>query len=229
MSWAPLESNPEVIIYKFLSRLGVPEKWQIVDVVSLDPDMLGFIPRPVLALILLFPTNDNYNKLKDEQEAKILEKGQKVSEKIYYLKQKISNSCGTVALVHCIANNQDEIQLGDGFLKQFLEDTKSMTPEERGAAFESNTSFAASHQDLALEGQTEVPSEDNPPIHHFVTFIEKDGTLYELDGRKSFPINHGPTTKDSFVEDAGKVMKEIMNNDPDNITFTVCALAAKSD
>lgn len=47
---------------KFLTRLGVPEKWQIVDVLSLDPDMLGMIPRPALALILLFPTSPKVNE-----------------------------------------------------------------------------------------------------------------------------------------------------------------------
>ncbi|XP_073977287.1 ubiquitin carboxyl-terminal hydrolase [Rhodnius prolixus] len=228
MAWTPLESNPEVM-NKFLCRLGVPDKWQIVDVLSLDKDMLGLIPTPTLALILLFPSSEKYEKLKQEQEAKILEKGQNVSSKVYYLKQKVSNSCGSVALVHSVANNQDEIQLGDGFLKQFLEDTKSMDPEERGAVFESNSTFAAAHQDLAVEGQTEVPSDDNPPIHHFVAFIHKDGEIYELDGRKAFPINHGSTTPETFVEDAGKVMMEIMKNDPDNIAFTVCALAAKTD
>lgn len=29
---------------------------------------------------------------------------------------------------------------------------------------------------------------------HFAAFVEKDGSLYELDGRKPFPINHGKCT-----------------------------------
>ncbi len=28
---------------------------------------------------------------------------------------------------------------------------------------------------------------------------EKEGSLYELDGRKSFPVNHGPTTPETFL------------------------------
>lgn len=228
MSWIPIESNPEVM-NKFLSRLGVPEKWQVVDVLSLDPDMLGMIPSPTLALILLFPTSGKYAELAKEQEAELKEKGQEISPNVYYLKQVISNSCGTVALVHCVANNLEDIQLGDGFLKQFLEDTKEKTPEERGDALANNTGFMSAHKEIATEGQSELPTDENPVIHHFVAFVCKDGALYELDGRKSFPINHGPTNPEKFVEDAARVMTEIMKKDPEEMRFTVCALSAKMD
>lgn len=43
---------------KLLQKLGVPSKIQIVDVYSLDPEMLPFVPQPVLALIMLFPCNE---------------------------------------------------------------------------------------------------------------------------------------------------------------------------
>lgn len=42
----------------FLAKLGVPSNVQVVDVFSLEPDMLGFVPQPVAALMLLFP-DDN--------------------------------------------------------------------------------------------------------------------------------------------------------------------------
>jgi hypothetical protein len=44
--------------------------------------------------------------------------------------------------------------------------------------------------------------------YHFVCFVPVDGCLYELDGRKDTPINHGATTADSFLADAAKVIKE---------------------
>ena len=37
--------------------------------------------------------------------------------KVFYMKQTISNACGTVALMHSIANNTDVIKLKDGALK----------------------------------------------------------------------------------------------------------------
>jgi len=27
--------------------------------------------------------------------------------------------------------------------------------------------------------------------HHFIGFVQKEGCIYELDGCKEFPINHG--------------------------------------
>lgn len=78
----PLESNPDVsknwkflksacnrldfstslwslaqVLNKYLAKLGVSEAYQLVDVYGLDDDVLGFIPKPVKALILLFPVS----------------------------------------------------------------------------------------------------------------------------------------------------------------------------
>lgn len=91
-----------------MSKLGVPEKWNIFDVYGLDADALAWVPKPVLSLILLFPCSPNYYKFSEEESKKIKEKGQVVVPDIYFLKQYISNACGTVALIHSIANNTDK-------------------------------------------------------------------------------------------------------------------------
>ena len=92
--WLPIESNPEVM-NSFLRKLGVPADWEINDVFGLDPELLLMLPQPVLALMLLFPITDNYKQFVLEKEEAI--KNQTVSDKLYYMKQTISNACGTVA------------------------------------------------------------------------------------------------------------------------------------
>lgn len=34
--------------------------------------------------------------------------GQEVSDKVYFMKQFVGNACGTVALIHAIANNRNK-------------------------------------------------------------------------------------------------------------------------
>ena len=61
---------------------------------------------------------------------------------------------------------------------------------------------------------------------HFVSIVHVNGELVELDGRKDGPIRHGPTTEMSLLKDAcQKVVKKFMERDPDEVRFTILALA----
>ncbi|XP_019872608.1 ubiquitin carboxyl-terminal hydrolase [Aethina tumida] len=228
-SLLPLESNPDVM-NKFLHLLGVPEKWNIVDVYGLDEDALAWVPRPVLAVILLFPYSAKFFEYAEEETKKITEKGQVISPDVFYMKQYISNACGTIALIHSVANNIDKIELVDGPFKKILETAKNLTPEERGELLKSGSNSEAfklitAHQELAMEGQTQVNPEEKVN-HHFIALVEKNGDLYELDGRRDCPINHGPTSEESFMEDCAKICKEYMSRDSEDLFFTVLALTA---
>jgi ubiquitin carboxyl-terminal hydrolase L3 len=64
---------------------------------------------------------------------------------------------------------------------------------------------------------------------HFIAFVEKDGHLYEMDGRKSTPINHGETSQATLLNDSMAVMKAFMARDEGEIRFTMLALAANTD
>lgn len=221
----PLESNPEVM-NKFLQKLGVPSEWNIVDVMGLDSEMLSWVPRPVLAVLLLFPVSKPYEQYKEKEEKLILSKGQDVSNEVFYMRQHLSNACGTIALMHSVANNTDKIILRDGPMKTFLEEAKPLDAVARSKLLEQTESIINAHKELAQEGQTKTPSAEEPVNHHFIAFVHKGGMLYELDGSKSFPINHGPTTPDTLLEDAAKVCQEFMARDPNEMRFTVVALTA---
>jgi ubiquitin carboxyl-terminal hydrolase L3 len=50
-----------------------------------------------------------------------------------------------------------------------------------------------------------------------------DGHLYELDGRKSGPINHGDCTEETLLTRAVEVIKGFMARDPEEMRFTIVA------
>ncbi|KAL0614790.1 Ubiquitin carboxyl-terminal hydrolase isozyme L3 [Plecturocebus cupreus] len=121
----------------FLKQLGLQPNWQFVDVYGMDPELLSMVPRPVCAVLLLFPITEKYEVFRTEEEEKIKSQGQDVTSSVYFMKQTISNACGTIGLIHAIANNKDKMHFESGStLKKFLEESVSMSPEERARYLE---------------------------------------------------------------------------------------------
>ncbi|XP_074715597.1 LOW QUALITY PROTEIN: ubiquitin carboxyl-terminal hydrolase isozyme L3 [Strix uralensis] len=224
--WLPLEANPDVT-NQFLKQLGIHPDWQFVDVYGMEPELLSMVPRPVCAVLLLFPITEKYETFRTEEEERIKAKGQDVKSSVYFMKQTINNACGTIGLIHAIANNRDKMNFEtNSSLKKFLEDSLSMTPEERAKYLETYEAIRVTHESSAHEGQTEAPSIDEKVDLHFIALVNVGGHLYELDGRKPFPINHGETSDDSFLEDAIEVCKKFMERDPEELRFNAIALSA---
>jgi ubiquitin carboxyl-terminal hydrolase L3 len=53
-----------------------------------------------------------YESFRLEEEAKIKAQGQEVSPDVYFMKQTIGNACGTIGLIHAVANNQEHLEFG---------------------------------------------------------------------------------------------------------------------
>ncbi|XP_076446508.1 ubiquitin carboxyl-terminal hydrolase-like [Babylonia areolata] len=218
--WIPLESNPAVL-NKYIGALGAKGNWQFTDVYGLDDELLMMVPSPVIAVMLLYPLTD---------KAKSVEIGTPASEvpkSLYFMRQSIGNACGTVALVHALANNEEHITFdAEKHFRKFLDSTKDMSPEERAKHLEGDKGMSMAHEDSANEGDTQAPSPDVSVTQHFVAFVLQNGSLYEMDGRKEAPICHGKTTADCFLKDTVAVVKKFMERDPEEISFTLMALAA---
>jgi len=227
--WLPLESNPEVF-NKLLDKVATPGSARLHDVFSLDPEMLSFLPQPAHALLMLYPLTDQAEAFRASQETSLLEGGQEVSPNVFFMKQYVGNACGTVALLHALANNTDNIPLQEGPLKEFFSSGATKTPEERGHDLEKLNELGAFHEEAAGEGQTQAPDRDEKLTTHFIAFVNVAGHVYELDGRKSFPINHGATTPETFIQDTATVIQGFMSReDPDENRFTMMALCAPQE
>ncbi|XP_057315442.1 ubiquitin carboxyl-terminal hydrolase isozyme L3-like [Hydractinia symbiolongicarpus] len=223
--WLPLESNPDVM-NAYMNKLGVDtNQWKYFDVYGTDPELLMMVPQPVCSLLLLFPITENYEKFCREQEKNMKKEDKNISKDVYFTKQTVGNACGTVGIIHSIANNLDVITLKNGCLKSFIEKSKLVSPIEKAKLLESDEGIAQCHGDSALEGQTKAPSADEKVNLHFIALVHKDGKLYELDGRRDFPVSHGPTNAASFFQDAAVVCKKFMERDPTLLQFNMIALA----
>lgn len=72
-----------------------------------EPELLAMIPRPVRAIIFLFPLTPNYEKFKEEEEARLTKLEQSLSPDVIFFEQTVENACGMIALLHSLANNED--------------------------------------------------------------------------------------------------------------------------
>ena len=243
--WLPIEFNPEMM-YKFLHNCGLPtDKWAISVFYGLDAALLSILPHHVVSLTLLFPINEKYEEYCRKQEADLIGSTQKIPKDLYFMKQTISNACGTVAMIHAVANNLEHIQLEEGsFLKNFFEETVNKTPEERALALESDDGICAIHDQVAQESQTnpKTPNLEDGDVgcvrlcklcYHYVTFVENGGHMFELDGRKSSAINLGQTTKQTFLLDAIKQCQKYMKRESEDLcswrNVVVVALYAREN
>jgi len=55
-------------------------------------------------------------------------------------------------------------------------------------------------QAAAQEGDTAPPALEDVVDLHFVALVNKNSRLVELDGRKSFPIDHGKTSDSTILQ-----------------------------
>lgn len=205
-------------------------KYSFTDVFSTEDWALDMVPRPVVGVVMLFPIKDVSEEHAKAERTKIEQDGQTVSDNVYYMKQTIGNACGTVGIIHAIinANKQGTRDLvkKDSYLDKLTTVTATMTAAERAAYLESDDEIESVHGSAAAEGQSAQEEDVNT---HFICFTHMDGCLYELDGRKQFPINHGSTTAETLLEDTCVVVKQFMERDPGELKFTILALAHTSN
>jgi ubiquitin carboxyl-terminal hydrolase L3 len=96
-------------------KLGLSPELGFVDVYSIsDPDLLAFVPRPALALLLVFPVSPTYENHRREEDKDLQEYDKHgEDEDPIWFKQTIRNACGLIGVLHAAANGaaRDMIRL----------------------------------------------------------------------------------------------------------------------
>ncbi|EAN94987.1 putative ubiquitin carboxyl-terminal hydrolase [Trypanosoma cruzi] len=231
--WLPIESNPDVL-NTYLRNLGVPNpKVEFCDVYGLDPDLLVFLPRPVRAMILLYPITPEIDaadaKTVEMQAAEI--KAFMAEKDVFFSKQTVENACGTMALLHAVMNNLDSV--GDvrkdspiDFLRR---EGLHGNPEERALLIESDPNLDAAHMGASAEGVTK-----NQPVNanidlHFTCFVHAKDQCVELDGRKQSPLLHGACMdNEQFVSVTAEAIQAKISRNKESFRFNIIALVDKS-
>lgn len=105
VAFVPLEANPQ-LMSDLLHKLGLSKELEVHDVYSLDDaEMLAFVPRPTLALLLVFPVSAAYESFRLAEDATLPEyKGKGEDQPVVWFRQTIRNACGLMGLLHAVAN-----------------------------------------------------------------------------------------------------------------------------
>lgn len=189
----PLESNPQVFT-DFGHKLGLSPLLSFFDIYSItEPELLSFLPRPVNAVVLLFPITDKYEDFKNSEES-----DKQISfehnENITWFKQLLKNSCGLYALLHSICNLPSGLIVDQSKLHSFIEELSS------GSFSDSSDEISKRIVNLSLplyniysrEGDTAHPNAEEDVILHFICYVRgNDNHYYELDGRRNGPVDLG--------------------------------------
>uniref|UniRef100_A0AC34RAV8 Ubiquitin carboxyl-terminal hydrolase n=1 Tax=Panagrolaimus sp. JU765 TaxID=591449 RepID=A0AC34RAV8_9BILA len=220
--WKPLECNPETM-NKLIRDIGV-KGVHCEDLFGFDDELLNFIPRPHLALILCFADRGNANcntfDIIDPYYSQLKKEGYTNPSDVFYMKQKIGNACGTFALLHSLANLRDSVDFGSGAFSNWLGKALPLSVEDRSHSLETDEQMAAAHDSCARAGETEIV---NVVSNHFITFVNIKGTLYEFYSSKGFARPIGPTSEATFLKDVEKVVQELSKG-LETVTFSAVVL-----
>jgi hypothetical protein len=220
----PLSNDPESLT-AFAETIGLnPACFQFAEIFSFDPELLALIPRPIYTIIFLFPINKEGGFIESRHTTPV-----ELQPPIpWFTFQTLGNACGSIAVIHSIMNNLDRLSIREGswlsrFVSAFGPDT---TPAQRANFIEHNTNLVDLHEQNALQDTT--PLNKDSQWNHFVTFLLLGGALWELDGRKPQPINHGPC-QDVLNGALDIVRRDFHPNVPNIMETSMAAFCGISD
>lgn len=208
--WLELESDPGLFTL-LLEDFGVKgvQVEEIYDLHKpLDSQVYGFI-------FLFRWIEERRSRRKVVEQTEIFVRDEDVVNSIFFAQQMVPNSCATHALISILLNCPN-IYLGET-LSRLKAHTFGMSPENKGWAIGNTPELACAHNSHAmpqakrrLDKTSSVSTgRFTGEAFHFVSFVPINGRLFELDGLKPFPIDHGPWSENGdWTEKFRSVMSE---------------------
>ncbi|EDO32776.1 predicted protein [Nematostella vectensis] len=190
--WRELESDPGIFTL-LIEEFGVKGA-QVEEIYDLSKPMKGH----VYGFIFLFKwIEERRSRRKIQHIDESFVENEEIVNDIFFAQQVIPNSCATHALLSVLLNCP-HIDLGENVskLKDF---SKNFNPENKGYVIGNLPELAMSHNKFARPEPKLLPEKTNSissaralEAFHFVSYVPIKGRLFELDGLKPYPIDHGP-------------------------------------
>ncbi|RGP60968.1 ubiquitin carboxyl-terminal hydrolase l3 [Fusarium sporotrichioides] len=234
-AFIPLEANPQLMT-TLIHKLGVSDALEIHDVYSLtEPELLAFIPRPALALLLVFPISAVYESQRMAEDSLVDEyKGKGDTEPVLWWPQTIRNACGLMGLLHAVTNGNARNFIEEGStLDTVIKRSMPLDPRGRAKVLESTPELATAHKEAATQGDTAAPDAEDDVELHYVCFAKgMDNGLWELDGRRKGPIRRGDLDENEDVlSSKGLALGALkfLEREGADLRFSAVALAGSVD
>ncbi|TPP64641.1 Ubiquitin carboxyl-terminal hydrolase [Fasciola gigantica] len=134
---------------------------------------------------------------------------------IFFAKQVITNACATQAIINILMNIADKnVQLGQTLLsfKSFVEEFDSTM---KGISLSTSQQIRTVHNSFSnyqMFEFDEKSSKKQDDVYHFVGYLPVNGVLYELDGLKNGPVDHGKIPANTpWIDFARPILEKRMN------------------
>ncbi|XP_072308469.1 ubiquitin carboxyl-terminal hydrolase BAP1 isoform X2 [Eucyclogobius newberryi] len=208
--WLELESDPGLFTL-LVEDFGV-KGVQVEEIY----DLQSKCQSPVYGFIFLFKwieerrSRRKVNTLVDETS--VIDED--IVNDMFFAHQLIPNSCATHALLSVLLNCSGvELGITLSRIKAF---TKGFSPESKGYAIGNAPELARAHNSHARPEPRHLPEKQNGistvrtmEAFHFVSYVPIKDRLFELDGLKAYPIDHGPWGEDEeWTDKARRVIME---------------------
>ncbi|XP_039295521.1 ubiquitin carboxyl-terminal hydrolase calypso-like [Nilaparvata lugens] len=191
--WLTLESDPGLFTL-LLEDFGV-KGVQVEEIYDLQKSL----DSPVYGFIFLFRwIEERRSRRKIVDQSDIFVKDEEIVNNIFFAQQMVPNSCATHSLLSVLLNCPN-IHLGET-LSRLKVHSSGMNPENKGWAIGNTPELAKAHNSHAMP-QAKRKLDKTSGIstgrytgeaYHFVSYVPINGRLFELDGLKPYPMDHGP-------------------------------------